>query len=125
MVASMTSIFVIDLFFMIPGLVNLGCLVLIFLFCNWTIINAKKLDLRMKDPVFSTVNETISGLIQIRIFKRRGSLLKEFTDIANTSFRASINYWFITRVFGVYSHYITAIIMTIGFALGIRNIETN
>ena len=55
-VVSMVNVFIIDTFFMIPGFFNLTFFVLFFLFCNQIILNAKKLDLRMKDPVFSTVS---------------------------------------------------------------------
>lgn len=122
-VASMVSIFVIDLFFMIPGLINLLGLGLLLLFCNQIIIHTRKLDLRMKDPVFSTVDEVISGLTQIRIFNRRKSMLQEFTKIVNDSYRATMNFWYTTRVFGVYSSYISMAVLIIGFVLGIRNIE--
>ena len=74
-VASMVSIFVVDLFFMIPGLISLAGLGLLLLFCNRIIIRTRKLDLRMKDPVFSTLDEAISGLTQIRVFKRRRGIL--------------------------------------------------
>ena len=33
-VVSMVNIFIIDLFFMIPGIINLVCLIVFFLFCN-------------------------------------------------------------------------------------------
>ena len=124
-VVSMVNVFIIDLFFMIPGLINLFCLVLLLIFCNQLVINAKKLDLRMKNPVFSTVNEVISGLIQIRIFNRRGSILKKFNRIVDESFRSTINFWICSRTFGVYGSYISMIILIIGFILGIRNIETD
>ena len=121
--ASMVSIFVIDLFFMIPGLINLLGLGLLLLFCNRIIIHTRKLDLRMKDPVFSTVDEVLSGLIQIRVFKRRRSILHEFTKTVNDSCRATLNFWHTTRVFGVYSSYISMLVLIAGFVLGIRNIE--
>ena len=37
----------------------------------------------MKNPVFG-LNEVISGLVQIKIFGRRRTLLEEFTNIVNT-----------------------------------------
>ena len=124
-VASMVNIFIIDLFFMIPGMINLVCLIVFFLLCNQVIINSKKLDLRMKNPVFSTVSEVISGLVQIKIFGRRKTLLEDFTTVVNNSYRSTINFWTTTRVFGVYSSYISLIILIIGFMLGVRNIEAD
>ena len=122
-VASMLNIFLIDSFFMIPGLINLLALGFLLLFCNQVIMHARKLDLRMKDPVFSTVDEVISGLIQIRVFSRRRSILQEFTKTVNDSYRATVNFWSTTRALGVYISYISMLVMIVGFVLGIRNIE--
>jgi hypothetical protein len=36
----------------------------------------KQLDLRFKTPVYNMVSEMINGLIQIKIFNRRISLLQ-------------------------------------------------
>ena len=121
-IVSMVNIFIIDLFFMIPGLINLLCLVLLLIFCNSLIVNAKKLDLRMKNPIFSTVNEVVSGLVQIKVFNRRKSLLQEFNGIVNDSYRSTINFWICSRTLGVYGSYISLFILIIGFVLGIRNI---
>ena len=124
-IASMINIFIIDYFFIVPGLMNLLGLVLLLTFCNGLIVNAKKLDLKMKNPIFSTVNEVISGLVQIRVFNRRRKLLQEFNNIVNDSYRSTINFWICSRTLGVYGSYISLIILIIGFVLGVRNIESN
>ena len=71
----LVNVFTIDLFFLIPGIITIFFLVGYFLFCKNTNIKVKELDLRKKSPVFSLVNEVISGLIQVRIFSRRSSLI--------------------------------------------------
>ena len=119
------NIVAINFFFIIPGLINVALLVFLFLVCNKSIINAKQLDLKMKGPVFSTVNETISGLVQIRLFHRRKSLLQEFASKVNDSFKSSINFLVCSRAFGVYVSYFSLVILMIGLIMGIRNIETN
>ena len=72
----LSNIFSIDLFFLIPGVINIVFLVFYFMFCKGVIRASKELDLRTKTPVFSRVGEMINGLIQIKIFNRRYNLLK-------------------------------------------------
>ena len=72
----LVNIFTIDLFFLIPGIITIVFLVGYFLFCKDTNVKVKELDLRKKSPVFSLVNEVISGLIQVTIFHRRSSLIE-------------------------------------------------
>lgn len=115
----------INIYFIIPGVINIGLLVILFCVCNKSIINAKQLDLEMKDPVFSTVNETISGLVQIKVFQRRKTLLKEFAKIVNNSFRSSINFLVCSRAFGVYVSYFSLVILMVGLIMGILNIQTD
>ena len=75
-IVMLLNVFTIDLFFLIPGCINVIFLIFFFLYCKEAIIKSKELDLRAKTPVYSTVGEAISGLIQLRIFKRRKSLLR-------------------------------------------------
>ncbi len=72
----LANIFQINLFFVPPGIIAIVFLVGFFIFCKKTIVESKQLDLRTRTPVFSIFGEMISGLIQIRIFGRRISLLK-------------------------------------------------
>ena len=69
------------------------------------------------------VNEMLTGLIQIRIFRRRYSLLLEFAKILNQSFQVNICYWSLLRVFGVWINYFTVIIMWIGWIIGLAAIK--
>jgi hypothetical protein len=46
------------------------------MYCKQVIIDVKQLDLGLKSPVFNMVSEMIGGLIQIKIFNRRYTLLK-------------------------------------------------
>ena len=78
----------------------------------------------MKNPVFG-LNQVISGLVQIKIFGRRRTLLEEFTNIVNDSYRSTMNFWYTTLIFGVYSTSVSLLILIIGFVLGVRNIEAD
>jgi ATP-binding cassette subfamily C (CFTR/MRP) protein 4 len=70
------NVFSINLYFIIPGVINIIFVILFFLYCKKPIVNIKQLDLRLKSPVFNMVGEMINGLVQIKIFNRRYNLLK-------------------------------------------------
>lgn len=65
----------------------------------------------------------ISGLIQIRIFKRRFALMTQFADKLNQSFRANLCYWSLLRAFGANGNYFTVIIIWIGWIIGIAAVK--
>ena len=117
------NVFAIDIFFIIPGLINLLFLIFFFWFCKKTIVECKQLDLRLKSPLFSTVNEILSGLVQMKIFNRRKSLLEKFSKLCNSSLRGNLIYWGSTRVFGAYLSYFGLIVLIIGMMIGISNIQ--
>ena len=71
------------------------------------------------------VNEAVSGLIQIRIFKRRFKLLKDFTALVDNLSRGNLTSWFTSRAFSVNVTYVSIIILTIGEIMGIANIENS
>ena len=70
------NIFSINLYFLIPGILNICFIVFFFMYCKKPIIEVKKLDLNLKSPVFHMVGEVIAGLTQIKILNRRFLLLK-------------------------------------------------
>lgn len=72
------NVFTINLFFLIPGILNIIFIIFYFNYCKWIIVTVKQLDLRLKSPVFNMVGEMISGLTQIKIYGRRFSLLNQF-----------------------------------------------
>ena len=71
----LVNVFSINLFFLIPGVINIIFIVIFFIYCKAAIVAIKQLDLRLKSPVFNMVGEMISGLVQIKIYKRRFTLL--------------------------------------------------
>jgi ABC-type multidrug transport system fused ATPase/permease subunit len=66
----LANVFSINLYFIIVFII------FFFIYCKRAIVDMKQLDLRLKSPVFNMVGEMISGLIQIKIFNRRYTLLK-------------------------------------------------
>ena len=75
-IVMIANVFQINLFFLIPGFIYIVFLVLYFSYCKQAIVACKQLDLKSKSPLYNMVSETISSLIQIKIFKRRGKLLE-------------------------------------------------
>lgn len=113
------NVFSINVFFLIPGVINIIFVVGFFLYCKKPIILIKQLDLRLKSPVFNMVGEMISSLIQIRIFKRRFYLLNQFAKKINESFRGNICFWNLSRAFGANICYFSIMIVCIGWTIGI------
>lgn len=119
------NVFAIDLFFLIPGVINLIVVVVYFLYCKDAIVASKQLYLRLKSPVYGMISEMISSLTQIRIFNRRMSLMKDFSRLIDKLFAGDMGFWLLSRAFGAYISYITIIVMIIAYIIGIRNVEAS
>lgn len=119
----MITIVAIDLFLVLPALIDIVFLVWFFFFCKEVIVACKQLDLQMKSPVFGMVRETILGLVQIRIYRRRPAFLDRFSKLLNYSARAHLSFWNTLRAFAVNLSYVSTILFTIGFLLGIWNVD--
>jgi ABC-type multidrug transport system fused ATPase/permease subunit len=119
------NVFAIDLFFLIPGVINLIVVVVYFLYCKDAIVASKQLYLRLKSPVYGMISEMISSLTQIRIFNRRMSLMKDFSRLIDKLFAGDMGFWLLSRAFGAYISYITIIVMIIAYIIGIRNVEVS
>jgi ATP-binding cassette subfamily C (CFTR/MRP) protein 4 len=83
------------------------------------------MDLKNKSPIFNFYNETITGLIQIKILNRRKNLMFQFSKIVNDSIRASTSFDLVSRGFGFYAAIIALILMFIGLMTGIYNMDPN
>lgn len=49
------NIFSINLYFLIPGIINIIFIIFFFVYCKRAIVSIKQLDLRLKTPVFNMV----------------------------------------------------------------------
>ena len=49
------NVFQINLYFLIPGLLNIIFVIFFFIYCKKAIISVKQLDLKLKSPVFNMV----------------------------------------------------------------------
>lgn len=67
-IVALINIIQINPYFAIIAFVNILLLILIFVTFKPVIIEGKQLDLKMKSPVFNKLNQTVGGLIQIRLF---------------------------------------------------------
>jgi ATP-binding cassette, subfamily C (CFTR/MRP), member 4 len=92
----------IDRYFAIPAGVLTVLSLLFFFYARPAIVACKQLDLKNKGPIFHAYNETVSGLILIRLLKLREARVQEFAEIINRSIKSSIAFDIVSRGFGFY-----------------------
>lgn len=51
----LANVFTINVYFLIPGVINIIFIVIFFIYCKKAIVATKQLDLRLKSPVFNMV----------------------------------------------------------------------
>lgn len=115
----LSSIFTINVFFIIPAVISVVFIALFFMYCKKTIIELKRLDLVLKNPVFNMVGEMVNSLIQIRIFNRRYGLLNTFATKLNNSLRVNLCFWNLSKAFGTFISLFTTFIVCLGWVMGI------
>ena len=115
--------FTINLYFLIPGLLNLVFLVLWLHYFKLPIIIIKQLDLKLKSPVFEQVGETLTALVQIRIYERRFKLIKDFGQKLNESLKANLCFWNLSRAFAINTNTFSVLMMCIGCIIGIAVVK--
>ena len=117
---ALVNICQIDVFFIPPTVVIIICIFLFFSYARPAIIQCKQKDLKNKSPIFNFYSETLNGLVQIRTYGRRRSLINKFTKLINNSTKASIAYDVVSRGFGFYIFFLGGIVlMAIGMEVGI------
>ena len=118
---ALVNICQIDVFFIPPTVVIIICIFLFFSYARPAIIQCKQKDLKNKSPIFNFYSETLNGLVQIRTYGRRRSLINKFTKLINNSTKASIAYDVVSRGFGFYIFFLGGIVlMAIGMEVGIQ-----
>lgn len=111
----------IDVYFIPSTLIIVTCVFLFFSYARPVIIQCKQKDLKNKSPIFNFYSETISGLVQIRIYGRRKHLLSKFTRIVNNSTKSSVAFDVVSRGFGFYTFILSGVVlMGIGMEIGIH-----
>jgi len=121
MLVSLVNVCINHIYFIPPVVVFIFLAFLFFLYAKEVMIACKQIDLKNKSPIFSFYNETITGLIQIKILNRRQSLISQFATIVNSSIRASTSFDLVSRGFGFYAAIIAMILMLIGLMLGVSS----
>ena len=102
---------------------SLVLLLIIFVYLKPIVIESKQLDLKMKSPVFNKLNQTVNGLIQLRLFADMAQYFRKTQKDITSSFRANIFYWFSTRVLGVTVSIIVSAASLIGIMIGVKQID--
>lgn len=116
--AYLANIFAVNLYFLIPGILNI-CVVYVFIYCKDAIIAIKELELKLKTPVFTMVEEILAGLTQIKIFGQTLYFLKKFASRINESAQGTICFSNLLRAFGVITSYTSIVVLWIGLFLGV------
>lgn len=52
---------------------------LFYLYARSAVVQCKHIDLSNKNPIFQAFNETIGGLVQVKTYNRRRSLIQQFS----------------------------------------------
>ena len=101
-VISMINIAQIYLYF-IPAVIVIFIIAIIFFkYARAVIMQCKQADLKNKNPIFQSYSEAINGLVQIKTYNRRRSLIQQFSQIMNRSTKAAISFDLVSRGFGFY-----------------------
>lgn len=117
------NVFQIVPFFIIPGVLCILLQLLWFIYCKRTIIQTKQLDLRTKSPVFSQFGELVAGAIQVRIYGQTDNTSNKMSRIVNRSAQANHSFWFASRVFGVWTSFVSNLVVAAGIFLGISWVD--
>jgi ATP-binding cassette subfamily C (CFTR/MRP) protein 4 len=110
--------------FIVPGVANLVFLGFWFFYCKPVIIQTKQLDLRAKSPVFTEFALITTGITQNRIYGQVGRVTNEMSDAINKSVRANYSFWFSSRVFVLLTNYVSVVVISISFFVGIEIIPS-
>ena len=113
------NVFQINPYFIVVSVASAIGLVLWLTFMKPVVLESKQLDLKMKTPVFTQLDQAVSGLFQIRIFDRMTSYFAEINSNLNSAYRANIFFSFSARVLGVYLSIIVTVAMVVGMLIGI------
>jgi ABC-type multidrug transport system fused ATPase/permease subunit len=109
----------IDIYFLLPVCIIIPMIIALFIYSRPAIIQCKQKDLKNKSPIFHCFSETINGLVQIRTYGRRESLMHKFTEILNNSTRAVMAFDVVARGFSFVVTLGGIALMIIGIELGV------
>lgn len=120
-IVAIVNICQINLFFIPPAVVIIILVLLFFRYASPVLIQCKQRDLKNKSPIFRFYSETLNGLIQIRTYVRRKTLMEQFTKLINNSTKASIAFDVVSRGFGFYTFLLGGVVLVaIGMEVGIQ-----
>ena len=109
-------------YFILPGVIGILIAILAFIYVKPLIVESQKLSLKKLSPLFHLISETMNGITQISILKRRFEFLKSFAQKVDIVTRSKMTFEFHGRTFSVLVYYVMVLILTIGMLIGIYNI---
>ena len=121
-IVALVNVCQMEVFFIPPTIVIIICVFWFFYYARPAIIQCRQIELKNKSPIFNFYSETLSGLVQIRIYGRRKNLISKFTKLINDSTKAAIAFGIVSRGFGFYVFFLGGIVlMAIGMEVGIQH----
>jgi ATP-binding cassette, subfamily C (CFTR/MRP), member 4 len=95
----LVTISLINPFVMVPSILVIYLLLRIRGTFEKPTTQTKRLDLQSRSPLYSSISETLNGLLMIRVFQQGGRFIRSFMDII---YENSRSFGFMQRVSGVF-----------------------
>ena len=109
-------------YFILPGVVGIIFSIISFIYVKPLIVSSQKLALKKLSPLFHLISETMNGITQIAILKRRFEFLKSFSSKVDIVTRSKMTFEFHGRTFSVAVYYMMVVLLTLGMLMGIYNL---
>ena len=109
-------------YFILPGVIGILIAIISFIYIKPLIVESQKLSLKKLTPLFHLISETMNGITQILILKRRFEFLKSFAHKVDIATRSKLTFELHGRTFSVLIYYVMVLILTIGMVIGIYNL---
>jgi hypothetical protein len=81
------------------------------------------ISFRHKSPLFTSINESISSLTQIKLYSSLEKHLKLFRILINNSSRSNFTFWLVANVFEAYTYYISILGFIVILIFGISQVD--
>ncbi|KAL4461912.1 hypothetical protein ABPG74_000757 [Tetrahymena malaccensis] len=75
---------------------------------------SKQLDLRYRSPIYTRFNQTVQGVLPIKIYKKENIFLNNFSALLKNSLKATLSFNITQRGFSFYIHLAAAVFSNIG-----------
>ncbi|KAL4493905.1 hypothetical protein ABPG73_010183 [Tetrahymena malaccensis] len=110
----MITIFIINPYFIFVLFIQLIFTRLFVNFSKQSLEQSKQLDLRYRSPIYTRFNQTVQGVLPIKIYKKENIFLNNFSALLKNSLKATLSFNITQRGFSFYIHLAAAVFSNIG-----------